>query len=55
MYLNTLFGHPSVLGARSEELTTKIKRTDEIVYEQYGLTDEEIGIVSDAVGDRAVD
>ena len=40
--------------ARAEELEAKIARTDrlidEIVYELYGLTDEEIEIVEDAVG-----
>ncbi|QSG11378.1 Methylase subunit of restriction modification defence system [Halapricum desulfuricans] len=38
---------------RAEELDEKIQRTDdlidEIVYELYGLTDEEIAIVEDAV------
>ena len=41
--------------ARAEELETKIERTDalidESVYELYGLTDEEIAIVEEAVGD----
>jgi type II restriction/modification system DNA methylase subunit YeeA len=41
--------------ARAEELETKIDRTDElideIVYELYGLTDEEIAIVEEAVGE----
>ena len=41
--------------ARAEELEEKIERTDdlidEIVYELYGLTDEEIQIVEDAVGE----
>lgn len=40
--------------ARAEELEAKIERTDglidEIVYELYGLTDEEIAIVEEAVG-----
>jgi len=40
---------------RAEELDEKIQRTDdlidEIVYELYGLTDEEIEIVEEAVGD----
>jgi len=40
---------------RAEELERKIERTDdlidEIVYELYGLTDEEIAIVEDAVGE----
>jgi len=40
---------------RAEELDEKIERTDtlidEIVYELYGLTDEEIEIVEKAVGD----
>jgi len=40
---------------RAEELEAKIERTDElideIVYELYGLTDEEIEIVEEAVGD----
>jgi hypothetical protein len=40
---------------RAEELEEKIERTDdlidEIVYELYGLTDEEIEIVEEAVGD----
>lgn len=40
---------------RAEELDEKIQRTDdlidEIVYELYGLTDEEIEIVENAVGD----
>nr|WP_238386909.1 restriction endonuclease [Natrialba swarupiae] len=41
--------------ARAEELEEKIEKTDdlidEIVYELYGLTDEEIEIVEDAVGE----
>ncbi len=41
--------------ARAEELERKIERTDElideIVYELYGLTDEEIEIVEEAVGE----
>ena len=41
--------------ARAEELEAKIERTgdliDDIVYELYGLTDEEIEIVEDAIGD----
>ena len=41
--------------ARAEELEEKIERTDalidEIVYELYGLTDEEIDIVEEAVGE----
>lgn len=41
--------------ARAEELDEKIEQTDalidEIVYELYGLTDEEIAIVEDAVAD----
>ena len=41
--------------ARAEGLEAKIERTDdlidEIVYELYGLTDEEIEIVEEAVGD----
>ena len=41
--------------ARAEDLEAKIERTDdlidEIVYELYGLTDEEIEIVEEAVGD----
>ena len=40
---------------RAAELDAKIERTDElidqIVYELYGLTDEEIEIVEDAVGE----
>jgi len=40
---------------RAAELDEKIRRTDElideIVYELYGLTDEEIEVVEDAVGD----
>ena len=40
---------------RAAELDEKIERTDElideIVYELYGLTDEEIEIVENAVGD----
>jgi type II restriction/modification system DNA methylase subunit YeeA len=40
---------------RAEELEEKIERTDqlidEIVYELYGLTAEEIEIVEEAVGD----
>jgi type II restriction/modification system DNA methylase subunit YeeA len=40
---------------RAEELEAKIKRTDdlidEIVYELYGLTDEEIEIVEETVAD----
>jgi len=39
---------------RAEALDEKIERTDalidEIVYELYGLTDEEIEIVEEAVG-----
>ena len=41
--------------AEAEELDEKIERTDdlidEIVYDLYGLTDEEIEIVEEAVGD----
>ena len=41
--------------ARAEELEEKIERTDalidEIVYELYGLTDEDIDIVEEAVGE----
>ncbi|AGB32404.1 putative restriction/modification enzyme [Natrinema pellirubrum DSM 15624] len=41
--------------ARAEELEAKIEKTDdlidEIVYELYGLTDEEIAIVEEAVGE----
>jgi len=40
---------------RADELEAKIERTDdlidEIVYELYGLTDEEIEIVEEAVGE----
>jgi len=40
---------------RAEELEAKIEETDalidEIVYELYGLTDEEIEIVEEAVGE----
>ena len=40
---------------RAAELDEKIEKTDdlidEIVYELYGLTDEEIEIVEEAVGD----
>jgi len=40
---------------RAEELEAKIENTDalidEIVYELYGLTDEEIEIVEEAVGE----
>ena len=40
---------------RAEDLDEKIQRTDdlidEIVYELYGLTDEEIEVVEEAVGD----
>ena len=40
---------------RAEELDEKIQRTDdlidEIVYELYGLTDEEIEVVEQAVSD----
>jgi hypothetical protein len=40
---------------RAEQLERKIERTDElideIVYDLYGLTDEEIEIVEAAVGD----
>ena len=40
---------------RAEDLDEKIQRTDdpidEVVYELYGLTDEEIEIVKEAVGD----
>ena len=40
---------------RAAELDAKIEKTDalidEIVYELYGLTDEEIAIVEEAVGD----
>ncbi|SDG24045.1 hypothetical protein [Halorientalis regularis] len=39
---------------RADKLEAKIERTDalidEIVYELYGLTDEEIEIVEEAVG-----
>lgn len=41
--------------ARAEELEEKIEKTDalidEIVYELYGLTEEEIEIVEEAVDD----
>ncbi len=41
--------------ARAEELEAKIEKTDqlidEIVYELYGLTEEEIEIVEEAVGE----
>lgn len=41
--------------SRAEELEAKIERTDalidEIVYELYGLTDDEIEIVEEAVGE----
>lgn len=41
--------------ARAEELDEKIEKTDElidqIVYELYGLTEEEIEIVEEAVSD----
>jgi type II restriction/modification system DNA methylase subunit YeeA len=41
---------------RAEELEAKIAKTDrlidEIVYELYGLTEEEIEIVEEAVGDE---
>lgn len=41
--------------ARADELDAKIQRTDdlidEIVYELYGLTDEEIEIVEESVGE----
>lgn len=40
---------------RAEELDAKIEQTDhlidEIVYKLYGLTDEEIGIVEEAVSE----
>lgn len=36
---------------RAAELDAKIERTDEIVYELYGLTEEEIEIVEEAVRD----
>ena len=40
---------------RAEELDAKIEQTDqlidEIVYELYGLTEEEIEIVEEAVGE----
>jgi type II restriction/modification system DNA methylase subunit YeeA len=40
---------------RAEELDEKIRKTDElidkIVYQLYGLTDEEIEIVEEAVND----
>ena len=40
---------------RAEELDAKIEQTDalidEIVYELYGLSEEEIAIVEEAVGD----
>ncbi len=43
---------------RAAELDGKIKRTDdlinEIVYELYGLTDEEIEIVESAVGKLSI-
>lgn len=42
--------------AREEELEEKIEKTDElidqIVYELYGLTEEEIEIVEEAVGEE---
>lgn len=41
--------------ARAEELEAKIERTDalidEIVYELYGLTEEEIEIIEETVDD----
>jgi hypothetical protein len=41
--------------ARAEELEEKIERTDDliddIVYDLYGLTDKEIEIMEDVVGD----
>lgn len=40
--------------AQAEILAAKIERTDDIGYELYGLTDEEIGIASDVVGEWAV-
>lgn len=40
--------------ARAEELEAKIERTDDIVYELYGLTDGKIGIASHMVGEQAV-
>ena len=43
---------------RADELEAKIEKTDrlidEIVYDLYGLTDEEIEIVEEAVGDSSV-
>ncbi|MDS0223632.1 restriction endonuclease [Haloarcula sp. S1AR25-5A] len=43
---------------RADELEVKIERTDElideIVYELYGLTDEEIEIVEEAIGGERV-
>ena len=48
---NLFSGH--YLDERAEELDEKIQRTDdlidEIVYDLYGLTDEEIEIVEEAV------
>ena len=42
--------------ARAEELEEKIEKTDalidEIVYELYGLTGEEVEIVEEAVGEE---
>jgi hypothetical protein len=39
---------------RADELAAKIERTDElideVIYELYGLTDEEIEIVEEAIG-----
>lgn len=41
--------------ARAKELEAKIERTDDliddIVYDLYGLTDKEIEIMEDVVGD----
>ena len=48
-------GHYLETKARADELEAKIEQTDqlidEIVYELYGLTDEEIEIVEEAVGE----
>lgn len=53
-YTNSNLFSGYYLDERAAELEEKIERTDqlidEIVYELYGLTDEEIEIVEEAVG-----
>ncbi|EMA68809.1 putative restriction/modification enzyme [Halorubrum aidingense JCM 13560] len=55
VYRNSDFFSGYFLDERADELDEKIQRTDDLidetVYELYGLTDEEIEIVEDAVGE----